>query len=82
MPDRTHEIVVRQAQAMATEIFEVGLYKPSIPGVTGGFAVKSADIVIGLSTLGHGCALTACTTDVGRATGTRLHDAYAKAMRT
>jgi hypothetical protein len=32
MSDRTHELVVRQAQAMNTDIFEVGLYKPARPG--------------------------------------------------
>src|SRR6266702_8366077 len=55
--------------------------KPSMPGVAGGFAVKSPDILIGLSTAGADAPSWACTTDAGRATGTLLHDAYAKALR-
>src|SRR6266705_3098295 len=55
--------------------------KPSMPGVAGGFAVKSPDILIGLSTAGADAPSWACTTDAGRATATLLHDAYAKALR-
>ena len=32
MADRTHEVVVRQAQAMDAQVFEVGLYKPVATG--------------------------------------------------
>jgi hypothetical protein len=31
--DRTRELIVRQAQAMGAEIFEIGLFKPTPPGV-------------------------------------------------
>ena len=51
--------------------------RPSMPGVAGGFAVVTSDILIGLSTPG-GVPTAACTTDARHATGTPLHDAYAK----
>src|ERR1700712_5963712 len=52
--------------------------KPSIPGLAGGFAVVTSDILIGLSTHGAAAPTAACTTDPGQPTGTPLHDAYAK----
>lgn len=32
MADRTQELVVRQAHAMGSELFELGLFKPAPPG--------------------------------------------------
>src|SRR3954463_15580269 len=52
--------------------------RPSMPDAAGGFAGAASDIRIGLSTPG-GVPTAACTTDAGHATGTPLHDAYAKA---
>src|SRR5439155_1359493 len=43
-----------------------------------GLAVVSADISLGLSTPGAVAPTAACTTDTAQATGTPLHDAYAK----
>src|SRR6185369_6952279 len=55
--------------------------KPSIGAGTGGFAVVSGDIRSGSPRRGAVAPDAACTTDAGQATGTPLHDAYAKGLR-
>src|SRR5215207_7725687 len=55
--------------------------RPSIGAGGDGFAVVSSDIRFGLSTPGAVAPSAACTTDAARATGTPLHDAYAKERR-
>src|SRR5258705_5408844 len=52
--------------------------RPSIGAGAGGFAVVSSDIRSGSPRRGAVAPIAACTTDVARATGTPLHDAYAK----
>src|SRR5947209_16562039 len=52
--------------------------RPSIGG-TDGFTVVGSNIAIGFSARDQ-APLGACTTDAGRATGARLHDAYANRM--
>src|SRR5207249_4966245 len=52
--------------------------KPSMGVGAGGFAVVSSDIRLGLSTPGAVAPTAASTTDAAQATGTPLHDAYAK----
>src|SRR5207253_2943939 len=52
--------------------------RPSMGAGVGGFAVVSSDIRSGLSTPGAVAPTAACTTDTAHATGTPLHDAYAK----
>src|SRR6478672_8210902 len=53
--------------------------KPSIGVDAGGFAVASDDIQSGSPRQGAVAPSAACTTATARATGTMLHNAYAKA---
>ena len=52
--------------------------RPSIGVDAGGFAVASEDIQSGSPRQGAVAPSAACTTEAARATGTLLHDAYAK----
>src|SRR6267142_69561 len=52
--------------------------RPSIGAGAGGFAVVSSDIRSGSPRRGAVAPIAGCTTDAAQATGTALHDAYAK----